>query len=344
MLVNRGQEVSERRCAKTVLDARGRREPYMPMTKTYAPNRIEELRRAAGLTLTQLAEKVEQVSGVKTSHQQMQRLEKRQRRLTADWAQRIAAALDVEPGDLMLSTEAAKGYDYQKPPGPTANKETARLILAARRQADLSQRDLAARLGVSASAVAQWETGETKPSAKLFGDIERILNLRLGDAFERKTHDFEPVSVPQPHKMTRNLPVLGIGACYNERQFGGVFDLNGTIVDRVTMPPALEGVPGAYAIYAVGTSMEPRYHEGELLYVHPQRPPGVGDYVVVQLHPAAEGEPDRAMVKRLVRPWRPGSTSPLVLEQYSPAETFKVPAEQVKALHKILNGTELFYG
>jgi hypothetical protein len=33
-----------------------------------------------------------------------------------------------------------------------------------------------------------------------------------------------------------------------------------------------------------------------------------------------------------------------VLEQYNPRETFKVPAEQVKAIHKIMNGNDLFYG
>jgi phage repressor protein C with HTH and peptisase S24 domain len=120
--------------------------------------------------------------------------------------------------------------------------------------------------------------------------------------------------------------------------------MNGEVVDRATMPPALEGVPGAYAIYAVGTSMEPRYYEGELLYIHPSRPAGAGDHVVVQLHPEHEGDPIRAMVKRLVRPWRVGSTVPLVLEQYNPRETFKVPAEQVKAIHKIMNGNDLFYG
>lgn len=64
---------------------------------TTMQNRISELRQERGLTLTDLAKKI----GV--TSQQIGRLEKGERRLTTDWMEKIAFALDVLPEDLMTS-------------------------------------------------------------------------------------------------------------------------------------------------------------------------------------------------------------------------------------------------
>lgn len=58
-------------------------------------NRIEELRKARGLTLKQLADLVG------TSNQQISFLEKGKRRLTVDWMTRISEALGCQPADLI---------------------------------------------------------------------------------------------------------------------------------------------------------------------------------------------------------------------------------------------------
>lgn len=58
-------------------------------------NRIKELRKARGLTMKQLAELVG------TSNQQISHLEKGRRRLTLEWMERIAKALDCQPADLL---------------------------------------------------------------------------------------------------------------------------------------------------------------------------------------------------------------------------------------------------
>ncbi len=58
-------------------------------------NRISELRKARGLTMKQLAELVG------TSNQQISHLEKGRRRLTLDWMERIAKALECHPSDLL---------------------------------------------------------------------------------------------------------------------------------------------------------------------------------------------------------------------------------------------------
>lgn len=58
-------------------------------------NRIAELRRARGLTLKALAERVG------TTNQQISHLEKGRRRLTMEWMERIAAALECHPFELV---------------------------------------------------------------------------------------------------------------------------------------------------------------------------------------------------------------------------------------------------
>lgn len=59
-------------------------------------NRIREYRKIRGLTLNQLAELVG------TTNQQISHLEKGRRRLTLDWMERIAIALDCHPSDLIM--------------------------------------------------------------------------------------------------------------------------------------------------------------------------------------------------------------------------------------------------
>ena len=58
-------------------------------------NRIKELRKAGGLPLKKLAELVG------TSNQQISHLEKGRRRLTLEWMERIAKALNCQPADLL---------------------------------------------------------------------------------------------------------------------------------------------------------------------------------------------------------------------------------------------------
>jgi phage repressor protein C with HTH and peptisase S24 domain len=65
--------------------------------------KLRTLRRARGLTLEQLAE------AAGTSHQQILRLERGERRLTVDWMVRLAPPLGVEPKDLLPDGAAPAG-------------------------------------------------------------------------------------------------------------------------------------------------------------------------------------------------------------------------------------------
>ena len=62
-------------------------------------NRIRELRKSKGLTLEQLADSVGTISA------QIQKLEVADRRLTQDWMNRIATALNCRPEDLISDSK-----------------------------------------------------------------------------------------------------------------------------------------------------------------------------------------------------------------------------------------------
>ncbi|WP_174436094.1 helix-turn-helix domain-containing protein [Azospirillum brasilense] len=72
------------------------------MAETFAPNRIRELRKAKRLTLHQLADAVTARGRVQMHHTYLTKIENRQRRLTDDVRDEIAAVLEVDPGSLVL--------------------------------------------------------------------------------------------------------------------------------------------------------------------------------------------------------------------------------------------------
>ena len=130
----------------------------------------------------------------------------------------------------------------------------------------------------------------------------------------------------------RNLPILG-AAKGGER---GLFLDNGAFFEMVQRPPTLADVTEAYAVYMVGDSMEPRYFPGEILYVHPHKPPRRGDFVIVQLEPADQaGEPEY-----LVKQFQRRNEKELVLHQFNPEKDTAFPSARIRAIHKIVLGGE----
>lgn len=112
-----------------------------------------------------------------------------------------------------------------------------------------------------------------------------------------------------------------------------------TIVDYFVRPSVLQGRPDVYGFYVQGGSMAPRFEEGEMGFVETKRPPRIGDDVIVQLRaPIDDGEEvTAALIKRLVR----RSASYVELEQFNPATTFRIDAEKVKAIHRVIPWREL---
>ncbi|KAA2237708.1 XRE family transcriptional regulator [Salinarimonas soli] len=131
----------------------------------------------------------------------------------------------------------------------------------------------------------------------------------------------------------RNVPVLGTAYGGDD----GDFRFNGNTDDYVPRPRSLEGKDKVYSIYVRGQSMEPKYEEGESIYVDPVRPPQIGDYVIVELLAEEDGEPGAGFLKRLVK----RTPTRIVVSQFNPAKEIEFERDRVKALHRVIPYSEL---
>ena len=97
-------------------------------------------------------------------------------------------------------------------------------------------------------------------------------------------------------------------------------------IGHTPRPANLNGVRGAYAIYMIGDSMEPRYEQGWLLHVNPFKPPTRGRDVVVYKKDKA------ALIKQFVG-WEKDA---LVLRQLNPAQELRIPRDDVAECHLVV--------
>ena len=128
----------------------------------------------------------------------------------------------------------------------------------------------------------------------------------------------------------RDLPVCGAAR-------GGanaLFIDQGQALEYAFRPPQLVGVANAFAVYAVGDSMEPKFRAGDLLYINPNLPPVRGCFVVVEL-----GE-NEAYVKQYLRQ----SDDVLCLREFNPAQggdgSLSFPMPRIKAIHRVVGSWE----
>jgi transcriptional regulator with XRE-family HTH domain len=154
----------------------------------------------------------------------------------------------------------------------------------AREEKSLTQVELAETLGVSQSAVAQWESGRSSPAPAMASRLQKLLGIGPPAAA-----DEERIFKPRGSDRRPRLPVVGTPAPGDEERIL----VDETPRGEVLAPPQLEGVKGAKAVYVRGRAMEPRYYAGEIVYLHPARPPNPGDFIFVAVRepsfPAAVG-------------------------------------------------------
>ena len=143
----------------------------------------------------------------------------------------------------------------------------------------------------------------------------------------------DPKDLPPASTMPVDVPVYGTAVGGAD----GDFEMNGEVIDRVRRPAGLTNARNAFALYVVGTSMSPRYDEGDLIFVHPGRPPVTGSDVVVELHAKDEfGRP-----KALLKSYRGKTPTLLLLTQLNPASEIQIPLDEVKQVLRVLRTNEL---
>lgn len=97
-------------------------------------------------------------------------------------------------------------------------------------------------------------------------------------------------------------------------------------IGKVKRYSSQENVKGAFALYARGTSMYPRYKGGELVFLVPNREVTIGNDCVVELN---NGE---AYLKEFVK----RTDKEIICRQFNPAKEWKRPLSEIKAIHAVV--------
>ena len=167
-------------------------------------------------------------------------------------------------------------------------------IAGARREAGLNQAELAARLGmlgidVTNQAVSKWESGASLPNARQFIVLCAVLGIEdvlgeftdgrygaysgLNSEGRRKLAEYKAllkesgryIIKQQPQRPTRTLPLYSLAVSAGTGQF-----LDGENYEMVEV--GAEVPDGAnFGVRVAGDSMEPEYHDGQIVWVRQQR-------------------------------------------------------------------------
>jgi phage repressor protein C with HTH and peptisase S24 domain len=198
----------------------------------------------------------------------------------------------------------------------------------------ISQGELAKRVGIKQQSIGDLESGKTRGTKHLLGIAKALgqspdwLEKGQGDQLRPATEaDIAPnvgerYPAPSISGMPMDVPEMGTAVGGNN----GDFSLNGQVVDYKRRPPGIANNRNVFCLRVRGDSMSPKYEEGDLVYVSPNRPTKSGDDVLVEMKPKIPGEAGNAYIKRLVSK----TPTKLVLRQFNPAnERIEIQQEKI---------------
>jgi phage repressor protein C with HTH and peptisase S24 domain len=206
-------------------------------------------------------------------------------------------------------------------------------------RAGASQADLARHLRLAPSAISRMLKGERQMKLLEAVQIAAFLGVSQDDVLRHAGDSggaaprSEPGRRGRPPRTTPSMapavPMRADAIPIRSAARGGgdqeMFLEDGPI-GYTPRPANLGGVRGAYAIYMVGDSMEPRYQQGWLLHVNPFKPPTRGRDIVVYKRGQA------VLIKQFLR-W---DDDALVLRQLNPPEELRLPREEVIECHLVV--------
>jgi len=205
----------------------------------------------------------------------------------------------------------------------------------------LTQKGLAERMGLNPAAVNRMLYGRRNIMAEEIPMIEDYLGVRLdlsASAAPINIEDRHEQDVPSARRGFSNtpavpwsysteggskVPVYGIAS--GEFQKKPVFSV-GNVVDWVLRHPAQSGIGNAFAIYVFSNTMEPRYFQGELIYIHPGRPPEMNRDCVIEMKNG-----DVHIVRFLNQ-----NEDKIRIAQFNPPKEKDIPLDETKAVYAIV--------
>jgi phage repressor protein C with HTH and peptisase S24 domain len=207
----------------------------------------------------------------------------------------------------------------------------------------LTQKGLAERMGLNPAAINRMLYGRRNIMAEEIPMIEDYLGVKLElsppsvtanieyrqearAAMRRGFSDVPAQSLPasaEGSAAAHMVPVYGYAAGSLQK---GMNLSNGEVVDWVTRHPAQFGINNAFAVYVFSDSMEPRYFRGELVYVHPGRPPEMNRDCIIEMK---NGD---AYIKRFLRQ----SEDKVRVAQFNPPEEKDIPKDEIRMIYAVV--------
>lgn len=205
-------------------------------------------------------------------------------------------------------------------------------LRAHRRRRDLTQEKLAELCGTTKGEISKLENGSRRMTTDWMATLAKALKLDRAQDLMSPPY-VEGASVPLVHAAAlvgdaKDLPIYGSAE-------GGPTGMMVSYepIEWVKRPDPLINVPKAFGFFVVGDSMQPRYEPGDMLLVHPTKPPKRNDYVLVILQGETRGEEDAALVKRF-NGWKEDL---LLLEQLNPPMQLEpIPRQRIRGIHTIV--------
>lgn len=148
---------------------------------------------------------------------------------------------------------------------------------------NITQGELAAKLGISRSAVGMYETGGREPDFEMMEAIADIFNVDMdylmGRSQVERKHPITPPNseIPpgfQPMPEMDIVPLVGRIAC------GTPITAEENIERMVCVPSKWHAT---FTLTCEGTSMEPRIHDGDLVAIHSQPTVENGEVAAVRI-------------------------------------------------------------
>ena len=179
-----------------------------------------------------------------------------------------------------------------------------------RKEANMTQQELASKLFVSQQAVGKWERGEATPNPETIVAMSKIFCVSADTILGE--------SAPPLSTGGTWVPVLGDVAA------GIPIEAVENIVDYEEIDTAMASNGKYYGLRIKGSSMEPRIREGDVVIVRQQEDADTGDTAVVLIN----GE--SATVKRIKKEpdgglWLLPNNPAYDPQHYSPAEVADKP-------------------
>ncbi|NTF87522.1 helix-turn-helix domain-containing protein [Agrobacterium rhizogenes] len=143
----------------------------------------------------------------------------------------------------------------------------------------------------------------------------------------------QPAELPLRHEMANDVPVMGTAAGSHLR---GAFQLSTDPVDYVRRPPALMNARNIYSLYIEGSSMEPQFWPGDLVFVHPDKPPRFGDAVVIQC------QVNGGQMEATIGIYSKRTPEKISIRKHNPTADIEIARETILSIHKVLTLNEIF--